>query len=157
MLLKRHYDPDSLAAGAPRITHIEVKHTGTTPSQNFSTSLVAEGLRAGFISLQEDLLTLHAKPVDLLYTVKRRPGYYCSHNGARMDLSAEAYGDPAIAAVEAQQYLKANGFADAASPDPQNPAGYQRLHHYECELDADQHARFKAVPGALAPSMKQEA
>ena len=90
-------------------------------------------------------------------TSKRRPGYYCSHNGARMDLSAEAYGDPAIAAVEAQQYLKANGFADVASPDPQNPAGYQRLHHYECELDADQHARFKAVPGALAPSMKQEA
>jgi hypothetical protein len=156
MLLKRHYDPESVAAGSPVVTHLEVKHTGANAPQNFSTALVAEGLRSGFVSLQEDLLTLHAKPEDLRYTIKRRPGYYCCHNGARMELSAEAYGDPSIAAVEAQQYLKANGF-DGASPDPMNPSGYMRLHQYECELDADQHARFKAVPGALAPSMKQEA
>lgn len=152
MLLKRHYDPASIERGDPVLTHVEVKHTGANPEQNFSTSLVLQGKASGLITIVDDQLTLHVKPEALRYTIKRRPGYYCCHDGARIDISPEAFGDPALAAMEAQAYLASHGFAGKASPDKCNPAGYMRLHEFQCVLDAEQHARFKATPGALAPS-----
>lgn len=179
MLIKRHYDPAALkryrdavealeASGVPRakatdqaarpaVAWLEIKHTGSSPRQNFSTSFVAEGMQSGLVSIDEkaQTLTIHAKPQDLVYAIKRRPGYYCCHDGKRIEMSPEAYGDPAIAAVEAQQYLKKAKLDGKASPDPQNPAGYARIHCYECELEAAVHAKFKAKPGALAMSMKQ--
>lgn len=178
MLLKRHYDPASLAAyqaererlqaaglSAEKIaaalqplvaSHISLRHSGTSERQNFSAPLIAEGLASGFIEIDGDALTLHCKPEPLRYAILRRPGYYCCHDGAAMPMSPAAYGDGAIAAVEAQAYLAAHGHKGKPSPDRANPAGYERSHQYECVLDPEQHQRFKAVPGALAPSMQHK-
>lgn len=144
MLLKRLYDED----GQP--TGVAVKHTGRAAAQNFSTTLVAQAMAEGWMSIDGNVLTLHATNGDLRYTIRRTPGYYCCHNGAPMPISAAAYGDGALAAIEARAYLKANGFS--GSPDPSNPAGYERINQYECVLDEGQHAKLRAVPGALAPS-----
>ena len=150
MLLKREHEPSD--DGEPRFVGVEVRHTGIDAAQNFSTTLVAQAMAEGWMSIDGNVLTLHAANGDLRYTVKRTPGYYCCHNGAPMPISAAAYGDGALAAVEARQYLKANGFEGVASPDPNNPAGYERINWYECELDAAQHEALRARPGALAPS-----
>jgi hypothetical protein len=105
MLLKRHHDAEG------KVTAISVRHTGTSPAQNFSTSLVDQLAMFGFAEVVGDELRLHVKPETLRYAIKRRPGKY-----------------------EGEQ-----------------------INHYECVLDAAQHARFKAVPGALAPSMSHTA
>lgn len=138
----------------PKLSHLEVRHTGTSPEQNFSSTLVAAWIQAGVAVKSDDILVIKAEPESLRYKVLRTPGYYCAHDGQKIPVSPEGYGDPAIAAMECVEYLKANGFDGKTSPDPANPAGYLRTHAYECVLDADQHARFKAVPGALAPSQR---
>jgi hypothetical protein len=150
MLLKRHYNADGSVA------RLELKHTGTHPEQNFSTTLIAQWLGLGLATVSGDVLTLDTEPEPLRYTIVRKPGYYCCHSGKRLDLSPEAYGDPALAAIEARQYLKDAKLLGKASPDANNPAGYRRTHAYECVLDEAQHARFKAVNGALAPSMSHK-
>lgn len=147
MLLKRRYDEDGKVSG------LEIKHTGTRPEQNFSTTLVAEWIGSGLASISGDMLLLSTKPEPLRYKILRKPGYYCCHTGKRMEMSPEAYGDPALAAIEGRQYLKDAGLLGKLSPDRNNPSGYRRTHAYECVLDEKQHAKFKAVPGALAPSM----
>jgi hypothetical protein len=138
----------------PKLSHLEVRHTGTTPEQNFSSTLVAGWVQAGVAVKTDDTLVIKAAPEPLRYKVLRTPGYYCAHDGKKIPVSPEGYGDASIAAMECTEYLKANGFEGVESPDKSNPAGYLRTHAYECVLDADQHARFKAVPGALAPSQR---
>lgn len=157
MLLKRHHIGVQTDNGSVefRLKYVELKHTGVKPEQNFSTSLIAQGMADGWISMDDKSITLGVKPEALKYSIKRKPGYYCCHDGKAIPVTAEAYGDPALAAVQCQQYLKANGFAGKKSPDPSNPAGYERTHAYECVLDAKQHEKFKAKQGAMAMSMKQ--
>jgi hypothetical protein len=151
MLLKRYYDDDE------RVIRLEIKHTGSRPEQNFSTSLVAQWLADGLAAIDGNVLTLRTEPAALRYTITRGPGYYCCHTGKRIELTPEAYGDLSLAAIEARKYLQGAKLLGKPSPDKGNPSGYRRSHAYECVLDAAQHARFKAVSGALAPSMTHKA
>lgn len=100
MLLKRHYVRkldanghvmvdaggrvvlETEEDGSAKLDHIEVKHTGTTPQQNFSDTLVLNGLREGWLSIKGGVLTLHAQPEDLHYTIQRVPGKYPADNPA---------------------------------------------------------------------------
>lgn len=58
----------------PKLDHIELEHTGTAPEQNFSVDLVAAGLAEGWISIASGHLTLHVKPENLVYRIRRVPG-----------------------------------------------------------------------------------
>lgn len=80
MLLKRHYRKDATGAllDPPQVAHLEVKHTGTTAEQHFSTRLVAAGLAEGWLSIDGQTLTLKSEPDDLVYTILRVPGKYPS-------------------------------------------------------------------------------
>ena len=146
MLLKRLYNAAKQPVG------VVVKHTGIAPEQNFSTKMVARAMAEGWMVIEGDQLLLMSENGILRYTIKRVPGYYCVHNGQPMNISAAAYADGSLAAIEARSYLASHGFAGVASPDPSKPAGYERINHYECVLDLDQHAKLRAIPGALAPS-----
>lgn len=150
MLLKRQYDPATLDAAAPRVTHVQVKHTGANAAQNLSTGLVADAVAAGWMRIDGATLTMVAEPEDLVYRIERGPGYYCCHDGKPIPISDLAReerlrsGIGRLSAAEALAYLAAHGFAGKASPDAANPAGYQVIDHYECVLAAEQHAKFKA-------------
>jgi hypothetical protein len=148
MELKRHYEKD--ADGKPvRVSHVSVVHTGTTPQQNFSGRLVDAGLADGWLAISGTRLTIKTDGEPLGYTIVHPPGVYCCHDGKPIALSQRARDerlrDPThakLAASEARAYLEKHGFAGKASPDPQNPSGYRVADHYECVLDADQHAQF---------------
>lgn len=157
MLLKRIYD---YSGDTPRCKGVQLRHTGVDAEQNFSTTLVSTAIGEGWMVVEGGTITLHTDVGPLRYTVKRTPGYYCCHDGKRIPISDMAQqerlrtGIGRLAAAEARAYIATQGFTGKASPDKANPAGYEVIDHYECVLDGAQHAKFKAKPGALAPSMR---
>jgi hypothetical protein len=140
MLLQRQYEKD--AAGTPRCTHVLVKHTGTSPEQNFSHRAVEQAMVDGWMHIDGDTLTVTAEPEDLLYQVKRTPGYYCRSTGERIPISPTAWvrmrstGQGDLSAREAKAWLLSRG---------KDATDYEVTHAYECVLDAEQHAKFHAV------------
>lgn len=159
MLLKRLYAADPETA-QPVVTGVQLRHTGTHAEQNFSERLVSQAVAEGWMVLGEGTITVHTDAAPLRYTVRRAPGYWCCHDGKPIAISELAQrerlrtGVGRLAAAEARAYLAAHGFAGKPSPDAANPAGYQVLEHFECVLDAGQHAKYQAAPGALAPSTR---
>lgn len=147
--LKDRTRPENAILNPPPIDYITVEHTGANPEQNFTEKLVRAGLREGFLSISGNKLTLQAQPEDLKYTIKRHPGYYCCHCGMEL---------PDAGVMETDEDGKETGrtlglvhveeqHEGAESPDPSNPSGYQRLDHYECILNAEQHERFHRKAG----------
>jgi hypothetical protein len=60
----------------PKLSHVEVMHTGTSRDQHFSADLVAAGIVEGWITIKDGKLTLHVQPENLVYTILRVPGKY---------------------------------------------------------------------------------
>lgn len=153
MLLKRHYAiPDGWAPqrdsrgnllNAPPLSHIEVKHTGNNPEQNFSERFVKQGIDLGFISILKNMLILHGKPEDLKYKIVRTPGHYCCHCGKALEDANQVISD----GLTVGKKHVSEHHPDAA-PDKQNPAGYERINHFHCVLAANQHEQFRAKKGA---------
>ncbi len=145
MMLKRHYDPASLVDGqSPRVTHVEVIHTGLSADQNFDDGLIDGAVSAGWAQLSGDRLTLKTDGEPLRYTIKRTPGYFCKSTGERIPVSERAWarfrygGDSAASQPEARAWLAAHG---------KQPNDYDIAVAYHCVLDTDQHDRFRAVRG----------
>lgn len=139
MRLKRIFKRDE-EGKLIELDHIVVEHTGIQEAQNFSTGLVVEALKAGWMELAKGKLILKAEPEDLKYTILREPGRYCLHCQAKL---------PDDEKGELAQIHVLTEHPGAASPDPSSPAGYIKINAYECMLDPKQHARFKAKkPGA---------
>lgn len=144
MLLKRIYkmpdgwvkktDEHGNCTNQPPLDYISVGHTGTHAEQNFSVNFVADGMAQGWLSISGDTLTLHAVPEDLHYRILRRPGRYCLHCAAQ--LPDDEKGLLARLHVSTEH-------PGIASPDPSNPAGYEKLNHFECVLDEKQHVRYR--------------
>jgi hypothetical protein len=78
MVLKRQYRKriDGSLQTPPVVSHMEIKHTGQSPEQHFSTRLVAAGLAEGWLVIEGSTLTLKAQPQDLIYQIRRTPGTY---------------------------------------------------------------------------------
>lgn len=139
MRLKRQYDKG-------RVTHMLVEHTGTSPQQNFSDKLVEEGIDEGWMTVEGKALTMKAEPESLRYTILRTPGYYCRSTGERIPLSERALRRMATRQMEtprfeAQMWLASKGL---------EATDYEVTLAYECELDAGQHERFRAVRDAAS-------
>lgn len=149
MYLKRFYKNPEEIRDAPegekqtvaKLDYISLGHTGHSPEQNFSTSLVVEMLTAGIMEIHDSELFFKVHPETLRYTTKRVPGKYCCHCGEK--LPDDAAGDMARLHV-------ATKHAGHTSPSKANPAGYEAIHYYECVLDAKQHAEFKKKAGEAA-------
>ena len=142
MILKRVYKaPES--GQAPELDYIALGHTGTQPEQHFSVGLVTEMLTKGFMEIDEaaNQLIFHTHPVDLVYAIVRRPGRYCLHCGEKL---ADDQGGE-LARLHVAQYH--NG---VASPDPDQPGGYEAINYFDCMLDAEQHARYQKHPDQFA-------
>ncbi len=162
MELQRQYTPEVLeqyeidkakaeAAGVepnrPPASHVWVKHTGTSPEQNFSTRFFEAGLIEGWLRMvdngvlggQEIVIRAECDSgmIDLVYKVKRTPGYYCVSTGDRIPISQTAWASPRrgeLASKEAKAWLAARGLPER---------DYEVTNAYECVLDPDQHESFK--------------
>lgn len=134
MKLKKVYEHSE--EGQPtELNHIEIEHTGIQEAQNFSTGLVIDALKAGWMELGKGKLILKAEPESLKYTILREPGRYCLHCQAKL---------PDDENGELAQIHVLTEHPGAASPDPSNPAGYVKINAYECTLDPKQHAKYQA-------------
>lgn len=157
MLLKRHFlktpgwEPQyntpgdngvlpapNMQAGAllnpPAMDYIELQHTGKNARQNFSDRMIDAMMGAGVASISADgMLALKVKPETLVYKILRTPGRYCCICNKNLnDNSAE--GEAARNHVRSDHPGKA-GPAHA-------PAGYERIHYYECVLTEDQQQKY---------------
>ena len=136
MYLKRLYDD------AGRVTSVEIRHTGVSAEQNFSRRMVLQACSDGWMRLAGDHLIVVGEPEDLVYTIKRAPGYYCVSTGERIQVSQlaweQAVSQPAavLASAEARAWLA--GAAKAAND-------YEVTMAYECVLAERQHGKFRAV------------
>ncbi len=146
MLLKRLYrrkpieDGGDLLlneAGEPMLEAIELRHTGVSKEQNFSTRLVITGIENGWMHLAGDELVFKVRPEPLKYRVSRHPGRYCDHCGEK--LSDDDRGELARLHVLTFHLGK-------PPPNAANPSGYMRINHFECVLDPEQHRRYHALP-----------
>ena len=155
MLLKRHYDPDALAEwlakrdaeiqpkiadvvaatgmtesaalkllnnqysdahDPPKIAYIEVKHCGDR--QNLNQRFIDRGIAEGWLSIGDGKISIRTDDEPLVFKVKRVPGHYSCFDGSKLN------GEDEAKAHVAKQ--------DDKSPDPQHPAGYQKIAYYEC-------------------------
>lgn len=137
MLLKKHYD----AKGA--VTHVDVQHTGTHDAQSWGAKHVSAWVEEGWMRVDGDsivIVTGDGQP-DLIYAIKRRPGYYCADTGERVpisDLALTQFMSQSVATLaprEAVAWLKGKG----------RSGKYAATRNYECVLDAKQHAQFKGA------------
>lgn len=120
----------------PPVVGVSVKHTGTHPEQHFKRQRVEEALAAGWMSIGQGKLTVHAEEEDLVFTITRIPGTYCCYCGAK--LQDDVRGDDGRRHVALHH-------AGAESPDSSNPAGFLVTHAYECVLDESQHATWNGT------------
>jgi hypothetical protein len=134
MMLKRLHNAAKQCVG------VQVLHTGTTPQQNFSMRLIEAGVEEGWAKLDKDKLTLKSEPEALVYALKRTPGYYCVSTGKPIPVSATAWarllatGTGKLSRAEVLDWLAAQ---------KKEPTDYALCVQYECELGAEQHAKFK--------------
>lgn len=139
MRLKRIFKRDE-EGKLTELDHILVEHTGIQEAQNFSTGLVVDALKQGWMEIAKGKLILKADPEDLKYTILREPGRYCLHCQAKL---------PDDEKGELAQIHVLTEHRGLQSPDPSSPAGYIKINAYECTLDAGQHAKYQAKkPGA---------
>lgn len=124
MKIKRNYKDG-------RCDYVDIIHTGVNPEQNFSTRLVAAALKEGWMEMKAGKIIIKAQPEDLVYTIVKDPGYYCCHDGEKME-----------DANMAKAYIEKN-FPGVPSPDKSNPLGYMKINHYACVLDTAQHEKYK--------------
>ena len=126
MYLKRLYDKSD--PKNPRINGVRVLSLGATPDQHFSPELVLSAIADGWMTMADGKITLKAEDGDVVYNIRRVPGYYCCHDGATIVDAGIRLAD---GRTVGQKYV-ADHFPDAASPDPGNPAGYERIHYFDC-------------------------
>jgi hypothetical protein len=152
MLLKRHYNipagwaperaPDGTLLNPLPVDHLEVKHTGVHPEQNFSRGLVDAGLAEGWLSMSRGKIIVHTAQEDLGYTVLKVPGTYCCS-------CDEALGEDQSGET-GRRHVAAN-HAGEKSPDPNNPAGFRVTNAYECVLAKEQHSKWQFGEGTAVP------
>jgi hypothetical protein len=119
----------------PPLDYVALVHTGTSPEQKFTPDFLAAN--ASFARIDGDRILLDVAPETLVYNIKRSPGRYCCHCGARLPDDDNG----ALARLHV-----ATAHSNAQSPDAGNPGGYEKLNAFECTLDAQQHERFKWDP-----------
>jgi len=89
--------------------------------QNFSNRLIDRGRLEGWITLTDDSITIRGRP-PIKYHIQRDPGRYCCHCSLQGRTSKEL------------QAHVAQAHPGVASPDPENPSGYEVSHSYHCVL-----------------------
>jgi hypothetical protein len=80
---------------------------------DFKPILMTIGTQEGWLTREEDTITIHGEDGDVAYRITQEPGWYCCHCGAPQETGREA-----------EQHVRA-AHEGVTSPDPQHPAGYR--------------------------------
>lgn len=146
MFLKRVYERDESGRPVSKSPKgVRILSLGASPNQHFSTDFVISAVRQGWATLVKDKFTIKAENGDVEYNVLREPGYYCCHCGQEIldagALMAEEEGKPQM--TVGQAHVLTHG--SSKSPDPSNPAGYERINYYDC-VEATPRDQLKLEP-----------
>lgn len=128
MLLRRQYHEDKLVRDKDgKVTEVKpgavkgVEVLKITNTQHLTGSFLEGGESEGWLSRSGDVIVIkNLKGSDVRYKIVRRPGYYCCHCKKAVD-----DGQSALIHLAAQHQ-------GVTSPDPSNPAGYERINYYDC-------------------------
>lgn len=134
--LRNAHRADGVLLNPPPLSHIEVRHTGLQARQHFSERMVKGGIDEGWMAIRDGQLTIYALPENLVYSIIQVPGRYSCFDGSKLP---DDEGDTGAAA----RAVIADRHPGEVSPDPAHPAGYYKINHYVCELNADQQERFR--------------
>lgn len=127
MYLERIYkrDADGVAARDDNGTYLPevgVRVIRAGKRQRITPDLVVRGITNGWLVKAESELTLKAVNGSIVYKVTREPGYYCCFCGVGLPQGGK----------EAQEHVKQKH--GEKSPDANNPAGYEKIAYYDCEM-----------------------
>lgn len=125
MLLKRVYDKTDPAN--PKVNGVRVLRAGG--DKNFSPDLINDGLAQGWLSMSKGKLVLEGENAVITYAIRRAPGYYCCHCGEAL-VDAGNFVAPGV--TVGMKHV-ADTHSDTPSPDESNPAGYEKINHFDCE------------------------
>lgn len=116
-----------------------VKPLHVSKEWNVSERMIAYGVQQGFLGIAGGKLLLVTPDgqENLEFDIVFAPGRYCCHCDASLGSEDEA-----------RAHLQSYHF-DLKSPDPENPAGWRHIKHYECRLVGE--------PPAVDPAAKQSA
>lgn len=121
MHLKRLYDkndPDAANLRAPRVKLLSLHQV-----QRFSVEHVMVAVVDGYMTLSRGRLVIHHSGGDVVYRIRRVPGVWCCHCRKRQRDGASAR----------KHVIDAH--AGHASPDKNNPSGYEQLNAIEGERE----------------------
>ena len=126
MLLKRKHSHDPYGLSAPAVTGIQVKRLSADGKQKFSPKLVKTGQDERWLTKGDNTITIHDQEGDIVFNILRAPGRYCCHCQEKL---------PDDPKGEAAQKHVAKEHKNQESPDLANPAGYEMINYYDCELE----------------------
>ncbi len=140
MKLKRLYERDAAggvarnAEGVPKVTDVKVLHETKSGRQNFTPNFVTGGAAEGWLVLGDGKITIKSTDGDLVYVIKRQPGYYCCHCQKRLD---DGSGQ-----LTPEGTFGSRRHVDALhkskkSPDPNNPSGYRKDNYFACDKEVN--------------------
>jgi hypothetical protein len=142
MRLKRLYHDDKLVRGeGGAVTEVKpgavrgVKVLSARAGvHHFTQNFIDGGVREGWLSLGGGKLTVTPAEGDpVVYRIVRTPGHYCCHCDAPLSDAGQLRGGKTLGTLHVEE--KHGG---AASPDPNNPAGYRRENHYTCVKEGEE-------------------
>jgi len=142
MWLKRIYDESEKFLG--------VKALSTSRLQNFTQSLITEGIAKGWMTVSKGRITIEDMDKPLDYVIAYGPAIYCCHCHEKIgecDEGASPAGAARLAAKVAADH------PGVASPDPACPAGYRQDNFFACVLEGDE----KVLPQDEAAELRNKA
>ena len=110
-----------------KVSGIQIKRFPTNGRQHLSEKIVAKGIAEGWLSINDETVTIHDQVGDLDMNILRKPGRYCCHCGEKLEDD-----DHLVKSGEAARAHVVSMHKGKKSPDPENPAGYLKLNYFDC-------------------------
>lgn len=118
MLTKRLFDPADPKPGPGRVKILRLGER-----QKFTIDGIAKGVMAGYMTMARGRIVIHAANGDVVFRIRRTPGLWCCHCGGALNDQ-----------VQARRHV-IDSHPGLASPDRNNPAGYEHLSAFEGERE----------------------
>lgn len=118
-------------------TGIELRKLAPGRRHHFTPKQLKVWGDRGWITKDENTITLHTVNGDRLFHIDHEPGRYCLHCGeflkSEEDAGIYAQGSPELGKAARAHVAKKHDGVD--SPDPRHPSGYKYKHYWGATAD----------------------